>query len=170
MNVALWVVAGVLAAAFLSAGALKLSQPKATLAAAGQGWVEGFPAGQVKAIGTVEVSGAVGLILPAFLDIAPILVPIAATGLALLMMGAMITHARRNEQVSDRRQRRTGDDGRAGRLGPIRALSPLRSSPLLRSLPNVRTARSAAPRSRSTPRRCRPTVPRRGTGPDRCPA
>lgn len=100
MNVALWVVAGVLAAAFLSAGALKLSQPKATLAAAGQGWVEGFPAGQVRAIGALEVTGAVGLILPAVLDIAPILVPIAATGLALIMVGAMITQARRNEQAA----------------------------------------------------------------------
>lgn len=98
MNVALWVVAGVLAAAFLSSGGFKLSQPKDAMAAAGQGWVEGFPAGQVKAIGALEVLAAVGLILPALLGIVPMLVPLAASGLFLLMIGAMTTHARRNER------------------------------------------------------------------------
>ncbi|MBA2554695.1 MAG: DoxX family protein [Geodermatophilaceae bacterium] len=98
MNVVLWVVAGLLAAAFLSSGAFKLSQPQDTLIAAGQGWVEGFPAGQVKAIGALEVLAAVGLILPALLDVAPILVPVAASGLVLLMIGALVTNARRNER------------------------------------------------------------------------
>ena len=55
MDVTLWVVAGLLAAAFLSAGALKLSQPRQALATSGQGWVEDFSAGQVKVIGTLEV-------------------------------------------------------------------------------------------------------------------
>jgi uncharacterized membrane protein YphA (DoxX/SURF4 family) len=94
----LWVVAGVLAAVFLSAGTLKLSQPKDKLAVTGLGWVEGFSAAQVKAIGAVEVLAAIGLIVPAVLDIAPILVPVAASGLVLLMIGAMVTHLRRNER------------------------------------------------------------------------
>ncbi|MBA3418863.1 MAG: DoxX family protein [Geodermatophilaceae bacterium] len=98
MNVALWVVAGVLAAVFLSAGTLKLSQPKDKLAVTGLGWVEGFSAAQVKAIGAVEVLAAIGLIVPAVLDSAPILVPLAASGLVLLMIGAMVTHLRRNER------------------------------------------------------------------------
>ena len=43
--------------------------------------------------------GAVGLILPALLDIAPILMPIAATGLALMMVGAVAVHLRRGDGV-----------------------------------------------------------------------
>jgi len=97
MNVALWIVAGVLAAAFLAAGAMKLAQPRKRLADSGMGWVESFSDGAVKGIGALEVLGAIGLILPAALDIAPGLVPIAATGLALIMAGAVVTHARRRE-------------------------------------------------------------------------
>jgi uncharacterized membrane protein YphA (DoxX/SURF4 family) len=97
MNIALWIIAGVLAAAFLASGAMKLIQPKEKLAALGLGWVEDFSAGAVKAIGTLEVLAAVGLILPAVLDIAPVLVPLAAVGLVLLMVGASITHLRRHE-------------------------------------------------------------------------
>jgi uncharacterized membrane protein YphA (DoxX/SURF4 family) len=97
MNVVLWIIAGVLALAFLAAGLFKISRPGAKLKEAGLGWVDDYPAWGVKAIGALEVLGAIGLILPAALDIAPILVPIAAVGLALLMLGAVITHLRRNE-------------------------------------------------------------------------
>jgi DoxX-like family len=38
-----------------------------------------------------------GLILPALFDIVPVLVPLAALGLVLLMMGAAATHAKRRE-------------------------------------------------------------------------
>jgi hypothetical protein len=96
MNVALWIVAGLLAAASLGSGATKLIQPKEKLASR-YGWVEEFSAGHVKAIGTLEVLAAVGLILPAALDIAPVLVPLAAVGLLLLFGGAVITHLRRHE-------------------------------------------------------------------------
>jgi uncharacterized membrane protein YphA (DoxX/SURF4 family) len=97
MNVVLWIIAGLLAAAFLAAGAMKLIQPKEKLAAAGMGYVEDFSAGAVKAIGALEVLAAIGLILPAALDIVPVLVPMAALGLVLLMIGAAITHLRRGE-------------------------------------------------------------------------
>ncbi len=97
MNIALWIIAGLLAVAFLAGGALKLIQPKEQLAAAGMGFVEDFSAGAVKAIGILEVLAAVGLILPAALGIAPVLVPLAAVGLVLLMVGAAITHLRRHE-------------------------------------------------------------------------
>lgn len=98
MNVVLWVIAGLLAAAFLAAGAMKVLQPKEKLAASGMGWAEDFSAGQVKAIGVLEVLGAIGLILPALLDVATILVPLAATGLAITMIGAIVVHARRGER------------------------------------------------------------------------
>lgn len=96
MNVALWIAAGLLAAAFLAAGAMKLSQPKEKIAAS-MGWAQDFSAGTIKMIGTFEVLGAIGLILPALVNIAPVLVPLAAVGLVLIMIGAIATHLRRKE-------------------------------------------------------------------------
>jgi DoxX-like family len=97
MDFALWIVAGLLAVGSVAGGALKLILHKDTLAASGWGWVEDFSAGTVRTIGALEVLAAVGLILPAVLDIAPVLVPVAAVGLALLLIGATITHLRRHE-------------------------------------------------------------------------
>jgi len=98
MNLALWIVAALLASVFLFAGVVKLAVPREKLLAArGAGWVEDFSATTVKVIGVLEVLAAVGLIVPAALDIAPDLVPLAALGLVLLMVGAMIVHLRRHE-------------------------------------------------------------------------
>ena len=98
MNLSLWIIAGLMAAVFLLAGANKLLIPQEKLAKApGGGWVLDFSAGFVKALGAVEILGAVGLILPALLDIAPILVPMAAVGLVLIMVGAAIVTFRRQE-------------------------------------------------------------------------
>jgi uncharacterized membrane protein YphA (DoxX/SURF4 family) len=96
MNVVLWIIAGLLAAAFLVAGLTKLTQPKEKLAAQ-MGWVDDFSPGAVKGIGALEVLAAIGLILPAALDVVPVLVPLAAVGLVVLMVGAVVTHARRHE-------------------------------------------------------------------------
>ena len=93
----LWVIAVVLAVAFLAAGLMKLVQPKEKLAASGMGWTENYSAGTVKLIGALEVLAAIGLVLPAALDIVPILVPLAALGIVLIMIGAIITHTRRRE-------------------------------------------------------------------------
>ena len=97
MNLILWIAAGVLAAAFLASGAMKLMQPKEKLAESGMGWTEQFSPGAIKAIGALEVLAAIGLILPAALDIVPDLVPLAALGLVVLMLGAVVTHLRRTE-------------------------------------------------------------------------
>lgn len=97
MNVVLWIIASVLAFVFLMAGLMKLAQPKAKLAASGMGWVESYSPGAVKAIGGLEVLAAIGLILPALFDVATVLVPLAAVGLALVMVGAIVVHARRKE-------------------------------------------------------------------------
>lgn len=99
MNLALWIVAGLLAVAYLIAGGGKLLMPKEKIAASNPSarWVEDFSAGSVKAIGALEILAVVGLILPAVLDIAPVLVPLAALGLVLIMVGAVITRIRRHE-------------------------------------------------------------------------
>ena len=100
MNIALWIIAGLLAVAFLAGGAMKLIQPKEKLAASGMGFVEDFSAGTVKAIGILKVLAAAGLILPAALDIAPVLVPLAASGALLLFVGAVIMRLRRGERAT----------------------------------------------------------------------
>jgi uncharacterized membrane protein YphA (DoxX/SURF4 family) len=100
MNIVLWIIAAVLAVAFLAAGAMKLAQPKPKLLDSGMGWVEDFSTGAVKAIGALEVLAAVGLILPAVLDIAPVLVPVTAACVALLFVGAVTMRARRGESVT----------------------------------------------------------------------
>lgn len=97
MNIALWIVAGLLALAFLAAGAGKLTTPKEKLAEKGMTYVEDFTQGQIKAIGAIEILGAIGLIAPAFIESVDWLVPTAATGLALTMVGAVVVHARRKE-------------------------------------------------------------------------
>jgi uncharacterized membrane protein YphA (DoxX/SURF4 family) len=98
MNIFLWIVAGILAAFFLAAGATKLTQSRRKLLAnPNMQWVQDFSAGTIKLIGTAEVLGAIGLILPGALGIAPVLVPLAATGLGVIMVGAIITHGRRKE-------------------------------------------------------------------------
>ncbi|HEY5135344.1 MAG TPA: DoxX family protein [Candidatus Nanopelagicales bacterium] len=96
MNIALWIAAGVLAAAFLAVGGLKVSTPRAKLQER-MAWVEDFTDGQVKAIGAIELLGAIGVVVPGILKIAPILVPLAATGLAITMLLAFVMHARRGE-------------------------------------------------------------------------
>jgi hypothetical protein len=96
MNIFLWVVAAVLAALFLMAGLMKAVTPVERLRAQ-MGWVDDFPAGSPKVIGVLEVLGAIGLIVPGATDIAPVIVPIAAVGLGLTMLGAVILHAVRKE-------------------------------------------------------------------------
>jgi uncharacterized membrane protein YphA (DoxX/SURF4 family) len=96
MNVAIWVLQVLLALAFLAAGLTKLTQPRQKLAAT-MGWVEDFSDPGVRAIGALEVLGALALLLPALTGVATVLVPIAAVGLALLMVGAAATHRRRGE-------------------------------------------------------------------------
>jgi hypothetical protein len=86
----------VLAAMFAMAGVAKSTQPKEKLAAR-LPWVEDFSAGTVRFIGVVELLAAIGLVAPAATGILPVLTPLAATGLAIVMVLAMNTHRRRRE-------------------------------------------------------------------------
>lgn len=95
MHTALWIVTGLLAAVFLLAGSTKSFIPRQKLATAPGGeWVLHFSPGFIKALGAVEILGGLGLILPALLDTTPVLVPLAALGLALIMVGAAIVEFR----------------------------------------------------------------------------
>lgn len=94
MDTALWILQVLLAAIFLVTGTTKLTQPRLKMAAGPMRWAADVTDAQFRAIGLVEVLGAVGLILPAALGIAPLLTPLAAVGLVVTMVGAIRTHVR----------------------------------------------------------------------------
>ncbi|MER5527170.1 DoxX family protein [Streptomyces sp. NPDC002677] len=98
MNLALWIAAGLLAAVALTGGISKTFVPLEKLAAAhGGGWTGDAGAGFVRTLGVLELLAAAGLVLPAVVGVAPVLVPVTAAAWVLLMTGAMITHGRRGE-------------------------------------------------------------------------
>jgi uncharacterized membrane protein YphA (DoxX/SURF4 family) len=97
MDTVLWIVQSLLAGIFLATGLIKLTQPRLKMAAGPMGWAADVTDGQFRTIGLLEVLGAIGLILPGALGIAPGLVPLAALGLALTMIGAIVTHVRYGE-------------------------------------------------------------------------
>jgi hypothetical protein len=94
MNLALWIATGLLAVVALAGGISKTFVPKAKLDAHPASWTAGASVGFVKTLGVLELLAAVGLILPAVVDIVPVMVPVTAACWVLLMIGAMITHGR----------------------------------------------------------------------------
>jgi hypothetical protein len=101
MDLVLWIAAGMLAVVSLAGGIAKTFVPKEKLAQAPGGrWVENSSVGFVKTLGVLELLAAVGLILPALVDIAPVLVPVTALCWVVLMIGAMITHLRHGDVKS----------------------------------------------------------------------
>ena len=96
MVIALWIVGGLLAVIYLFAGFTKALTPKAKLVKQ-MAYTEDFTAWQVKAIGIVEILGAIGLVVPMLTNIAPILTPIAAFALAVVQVVAIVVHVRRKE-------------------------------------------------------------------------
>ncbi|MFG1656912.1 DoxX family protein [Micromonospora chersina] len=101
VNLALWLVTGLLAAVLLVSTS-KMFVPREKIAAVGHAgeWVLDFSPGALRAIGTLELLAAAGLILPAVLDIAPVLVPVTATCVALLFAGAATMRLRRGERAT----------------------------------------------------------------------
>jgi hypothetical protein len=60
-------------------------------------WAQDFTPGKVRFMGTIEVLGGLGLTLPGLAGIAPVLVPLAASGMAMYMAGAITERIRRSE-------------------------------------------------------------------------
>lgn len=96
MNIALWIAQGLLALAFAAAGFVKTTGSELSLSKK-MPWTNDFSMRQIKTIGTLEMLGAFGVIVPRVTGILPILTPMAATGLACVMVGAAFTHIRREE-------------------------------------------------------------------------
>ena len=88
MNVVLWIIQVLLAALFLFAGGMKLVLPLDQLA--GPAAMPQFPLWFLRFIGMCEVLGALGLILPGIFRVRKGLTPLAACGLVLIMVGAIL--------------------------------------------------------------------------------
>ncbi|MFF4928529.1 DoxX family protein [Streptomyces griseofuscus] len=91
MNIAYWTVAGLLALFYAYAGTLKVIRSRDQLRPM-MTWVDHMPLPALRVLGTVEILGATGLILPPLTGLAPALAPAAATGFVLLQIGAIAVH------------------------------------------------------------------------------
>jgi uncharacterized membrane protein len=97
MNTVVWIVQILLALAFFMAGIMKVTQPIDKLQER-MPWITSLnPHTLVRGIGTLEVLGALGLILPALTGILVWLTPLAAAGLILTMIGALVLHISRKD-------------------------------------------------------------------------
>src|SRR2546430_12120524 len=93
MNALLWSLQVLLAAVFTASGVAKISRPKDRLIASGQTGVAPFPLPVVRVTALCELLGAIGIIVPALVGVAEFLTPAAAAGFAIVMVGAIGSHA-----------------------------------------------------------------------------
>lgn len=96
MNIILWIVQVLLAAAFGIFGFTKLTQPIEAMAGM-MPWVTATPELLVRFIGVAELAGALGLILPGLTKIQPRLTAYAGLGLVVVMILAGAFHVTRGE-------------------------------------------------------------------------
>lgn len=99
LHITLWIAQVLLAIGFGLAGFMKVTAPIEQLEQSGMTFVNDYGAGMVRFIGISEILGALGLILPAALRIKPILTPIAAVGLSIIMILATIYHISNYEPI-----------------------------------------------------------------------
>lgn len=95
MDTALWVAQVLLGLAFIAAGlnhAVNYAQASQRM-----DWMSAVGRDRMRIIGTLEVLGGIGVILPAVTGIVPLLTPLAALCLALLMLAAIVFHLQRRE-------------------------------------------------------------------------
>jgi hypothetical protein len=96
MEIAYWIVAGILALFYLYAGGLKLIRSRDELRPM-MAWVDAMPFGLVRLVGALEVAGALGLVLPPLTGAAPVLALLAALGFVVLQVLAAGLHLSRGE-------------------------------------------------------------------------
>ncbi|MCO4748386.1 MAG: DoxX family protein [Proteobacteria bacterium] len=97
LHIGLWAVQGLLAAMFLMTGVMKLTTGQEELVAQGMAWAGRVPPELILFIGVSQLLGAIGLILPSVLRIKPVLTPIAAAALGLVMVLAAAEHSMAGE-------------------------------------------------------------------------
>jgi uncharacterized membrane protein YphA (DoxX/SURF4 family) len=92
VHYALWVVQVLLALLFIFAGVMKFATPyEEMVKQANMTNTPVFPHAFILFIGAAELLGGLGLILPSALRIKPSLTPLAAAGLLIIMIGAVVT-------------------------------------------------------------------------------
>jgi putative oxidoreductase len=96
LNIALWIVQVLLALAFALTGSMKLMLPPEQLAP----MFGSTPVALVRFIGVAELAAVVGLLLPSLTRILPVFTPLAAIGLATVMVCAVFFHISRSEWTS----------------------------------------------------------------------
>jgi uncharacterized membrane protein YphA (DoxX/SURF4 family) len=97
MNLYLWIAQSLLGLVFLGSGIAKSTMSRGRMAATGQSGVASQPLGFIRFIACCEILGALAMVLPVALGMAPFLTPIAALGLAIIMVGAARIHAKLRE-------------------------------------------------------------------------
>ncbi len=97
MNGLEWVLSIVLAAVFFITGVVKVFRYEKSRDLLP--WVKDVPRTLTQAIGVAEILGALGLILPVLTGIYSWLTPVAAVGLALIMLSAAVFHVMRGERM-----------------------------------------------------------------------
>jgi len=97
MNVALWIVRGLLAFAFIAAGVMKLFAYEKYKIQSEKNGPTGITRGLTTFIGIAEIAGSLGIVLPMAINIAPWLSLWAAVGLATIMLLGIGFHVRRRE-------------------------------------------------------------------------
>ncbi len=97
MNTAIWIVQALLAFAFAGAGAMKLTKSRDELLGIGMGYAEDLSGGTLTFIGFAELLGAIGPVAPPLTGVLPVLAPVAAACLGLVMVLAAGVHVRRGE-------------------------------------------------------------------------
>lgn len=96
MNTVLWIIQGLLAATFITAGVIITTLHKEKLASKFP-WATDFSPGIVRLNGVSKILGGIGLIIPLWTGIIPILTSLAAAGLCLIMVLALIYNARKKD-------------------------------------------------------------------------
>jgi uncharacterized membrane protein YphA (DoxX/SURF4 family) len=96
MNTGLLIAQVLLGAIFFTSGTVKLTHAREEMAAGPMRWAADVSDARFRTIGALEVSAVAGLLLAAALQ-APVLTTLAAAGLALTMVGALVTHVRYRE-------------------------------------------------------------------------
>lgn len=99
MNIVLWIIQVITALVFVAVGSLKTTQPVDKLPKY-MTWVKSFPAAFVRFIGICEFLGSFGLIVPELTHMLPWLTIVAAAGLVIIMIGAVIYHIVRKEYAN----------------------------------------------------------------------
>lgn len=100
MNTVLWILQIFLAISFGYSGIMKSTQHRERLVSIGQTGVEHLSYPLIRFIGTTEVLGAIGIIVPWAVKIIPVLTPVTAVCFALIMVLAAPIHYKRKEMKS----------------------------------------------------------------------